>query len=165
MDQHLCRYCGFRLTEPVKRCQKCNSWLSFRSYIAYPVTIVQLAAAVATVTLAFFSANYAYRQAVDANVARKAAELNLEKSVSVQQEVARTKTDITIVAENVTKMALLLVDGSGRFDGIPQEYRDRIKMYKQALSPYLSPQVDAEVGAIIRQLNDRVRQESGARTH
>ena len=140
-----CRYCAAALEAVPKRCRECGSWLSWRAHVLYPET---LWAAVGLV-ISIVAAAVAWVQAVDARAERRAAEA--------------LRKDINTVAEQVTKMAFVVADGSGRFGGFPKVHLEQVERYREAMRPYLPPGLEGEIANTIRELNERIRQESERR--
>lgn len=84
----------------------------------------------------------AYNQATEAKSERKISE--------------QLKKDIAIVAENTTKMAYVIADGTGRWGGMGDEHLQTIKQYENAMRQYLSPSIDTDIQNTIRTLDERI---------
>jgi hypothetical protein len=93
--------------------------------------------------VAVFAAIVAALQAADARTERRAAE--------------SLKNDISVVAANVTKMAFVLAEGSGRLGGVPDEHMAVVKRYQEAMRPYLPAGLDAEIERTLRELDAQIR--------
>ncbi len=137
----VCPYCRAELrTAQQKRCHECNSWLSRKAHLLYPETIWVLVGLFVSIVAAVVAAN----QAADARAERRAAE--------------QLKKDISVVAENTTKMAFIIADGSSRFGGIPAEHLEVIKQYENAIKTYLPSNIDTEIKNTLRGLDEQIRQ-------
>jgi hypothetical protein len=135
-----CKFCDTDdLPDKAKRCRECGSWLSSWSYIWHPETIPKLIALLIAVGAAFIT----WQQASDARRERRA--------------VDELKQDIVVIAENMTKMAYVIADGSVYFDGIPKQHMKKIDDYKNALQKYLSPTIDKDIKETLKELNKGVK--------
>jgi hypothetical protein len=74
------------------------------------------------------------------------------------ERVAASKAlqDTRNVANNVIKMSYVVADGSGRFGGIPQEHLNKIKEYENKLKPMLDSNLDNEINADIKEINNQI---------
>src|SRR5258708_2746435 len=134
MKKFNCRYCFGETDKPVARCAACGSWLSWLPYLVYPEAVVVLFSLTVSVIAAWCS----YQSSRDA------------RSERIQSEVIRK--DIITVADATTKMTAVLADGSGRWGGIPSNYRDELKKYQDELKPYLTNNFEVEMDATIQRL-------------
>lgn len=138
IDAETCHYCKASLSKGSKRCKDCGSWLDWRSHLLYPETLWVLIALLISVIAAAVAVN----QAADARSERRAVEA--------------LRKDISVVATNITKMAFVVADGSGKFDGFPDVHLAAIKRYEEAMRPYLPPELDTNIQATIRDLNEQI---------
>ena|SRR5437879_3319686 len=141
----VCRYCRAPLRDRQRRCHECSSWLSRGAHLLYPETLWVLFSLVVAVCAAVVAA----LQAADARAERRAAE-SLRK-------------DIGVVAANVTKMAFVLADGSGRFGGVSDVHVAAIKRYEEAMRAYLPPGLDAEIEKTLVELDGQIRRRNERR--
>jgi hypothetical protein len=107
--------------------------------LRYPETLWVLFSLVVAVGAAVV----AFSQAADARAERRAAE--------------SLRRDISLVAANVTKMALVLADGSGRFGGPSDVHIAVIERYEEAIRAYLPPGLDAEIEKTLVELDGQIR--------
>lgn len=138
-DAAVCRYCRAPLQPTQRRCRECGSWLSWRAHILYPETLwalVGLIVAIAAATCA----------GVQATVAR-----------AERASAAQLKEDVGKIAENVTKMAFVLADGSRLYGGVPDEHIEAIRRYEENIRQYLPPGIDKDIQNTIRDLNEQIR--------
>jgi hypothetical protein len=134
-----CRYCRCAIQPRQRRCHECGSWLSRGAHLLYPETLWVLFGLVVT----FGGATVSAFQAADARAERRAAE--------------SLRRDISLVAANVTKMAFVLANGSGRFGGPSDVHIAVIKRYEEAMRPYLPQDLDREIERTLRELDAEIR--------
>lgn len=80
--------------------------------------------------------------------------LGVEKTI---QEINTSKEEIKKIANTIVKMSYILADGSGRWDGIPEEHLAQIKKYRESLKEYLDPNLDQDVQKTISQLDEQIK--------
>lgn len=139
MKEHTCRYCGVKLQAAQKRCSECSSWLSWQAHLGHPETGLKALGLLVSVV----AAAVAIDQAENARDERRAVET--------------LRNDISAVAENVTKMAFVVADGSHGIGEFPKVHLDELKRLKEAIRPYTSPGLDSEIEKMVRNLNERTR--------
>ena len=125
-----CRYCGVEVTSSQRRCRECDSWLTWRAFLFYPDTIWSQLGLLLTIA----AATVAWLHAAEARADRRAAEA--------------LRRDVGTVAEHVTKLAIVVADGSAQTGGLPPAHQEQIEREQQALLPHLS----ATFGSDVRQL-------------
>lgn len=130
-----CKFCGADISHEIKRCRDCGSWLSYWSYLFHAETIPKVIGLVVAVLVALFT----LQQASNAHKERAAAE--------------EAKKDVADLAENMTKLAYVIIDGSGRWGGVPKQHINKINEYKNALKKYLPPTIDDEIKKTLKDLN------------
>jgi hypothetical protein len=133
-----CIYCGSEIISSV-RCKDCGAWLRFWSFLVYPETIYKSIG----LLIAIASAVIAWQQANEARKEKKAT--------------ADLKAEVVSVAENLTKMAFVLADGTGRWDGIPPQHMEKIKEYKAKLEKQLPATIDKEISSTLKDLNKSIK--------
>jgi len=141
----VCRYCLAPLRGRQRRCHECGSWLSRGAHLRYPETLWVLFSLVVAVGAAVV----AFSQAADARAERRAAE--------------SLRRDISLVAANVTKTALVLAERSGRFSGPSDVHIAVIKRYEEAMRAYLPPGLDAEIEKTLVELDGQIRRRNERR--
>ena len=123
-----CKFCASDISDGVKRCRECGSWLNSWSYIWHPESVPKVIGLIIAILTAAFT--------------------------GYQANAARTEREaVSVVAENVTKMAYVLSDGSVYFDGIPKHHIQKINDYKNAMKKYLPPTIDNDIRKIIEELS------------
>jgi hypothetical protein len=129
-----CPYCGVEVTASQGRCRECESWLSWRAFLFYPDTIWSQLALVLTTAAAVF----AWLHAVEARADRLAAEA--------------LRRDVGTVAEHVTKLAIVVADGSARTGGLPPAHQQQIESEQRALQLHLSSSFESDVRQLLKDL-------------
>lgn len=127
-----CKYCGAEILDSCSRCSYCGSWLKFLSHLCNPESVAKILGLI----IAFSATVVAWLQAYEARKEREA---------------------VAVIAENVTKMAYVLADGSIYFDGIPKQHMQKIDDYKNALQKYLPPTIDKDIKDTLKELNKGVK--------
>jgi len=132
-----CRYCGAEVTSSQRRCRECDSWLTWRAFLFYPDTIWSQLGLLLTMAAAIV----AWVHAAEARADRRAAEA--------------LRRDVGTVAEHVTKLAIVVADGSVRTGTLPPAHQQEIERGHQALLPHLSPTFESDVRRLLADLERR----------
>lgn len=88
---------------------------------------------------------------------RQADKIKQNVISELSTEVERQKESLREIVETQIKIASILADGSGRWDGFPEGHLDQINLYKKQLNKLISPTLDAEIEITIKELNDKIK--------
>jgi hypothetical protein len=129
-----CRYCGAEMIPAQRRCRECESWQTWRSYLLYPDTLWSQLGLLLTIAAAVV----AWMHAHEARAERLAAE--------------SLRRDVGTVAEHMTRLAIVVADGSAKPGGLPAAHQEQIDRERQALLPHLSSRFASDVQELLGSL-------------